>query len=204
MEFWSLAEACAECRACEGAAYQTPPVLFAGNPNAPIVAIGQNPGEIKAADKTRQEWIHIFRTLPEDVVSRVLPVWYVWDFSSSPGYARLAKVFGHDWLLDGSFIWTNAVRCRTERNALPSKEMIDVCGTWTSKLIEGRKAIIMVGAVSRAQVLGDDAKKLEWGAPKRHPTLGYILAIKHYSVWRNEAEVESMKKAVDRIKELVL
>jgi len=207
MNLWDLASGCAKCRSCEGAAYQTPPLLFAGNPSAPILAIGQNPGEIKASDTARQEWIEIFEHLhvdDVDVVAKILPVWYAWDFYGSPGNGRLGEVFGDRWLLNGRIMWTNAVRCRTPDNEKPDESMVFTCRAWTRQLLEGRKAVIMVGVTARQQILGDKAVKLEWGAPKKHPELGYILAIKHYGAWRGKEEVEGYKKAVDRIKELVL
>jgi len=204
MNLFSLAKGCAECRACEDAAYQTPPVLYAGYTSAPILAIGQNPGEIKPSDKARQDWMDIFVHMPDEDLCDIMPAFYLWDFYSSPGYKRLCNVFGDDWLLKGEMIWTNAIRCRTPGNAQPSDEMLETCKTWTNQLMEGRKAIIMVGGVARQQVLGEDSVKLEWGAPKKHPTLGYILAIKHYAArgWRDD--IKMYKQAVDKLKERVL
>lgn len=204
MNLWDLASGCANCRSCEGAAYQTPPLLFAGNPSAPILGIGQNPGEIKSTDKARQEWMTIFEHLDDEAVAKILPIWYLWDILGSPGNGRLERVFGKDWLLNGEFLWTNAVRCRTMSNRPPLPEMASTCKVWTDQLIEGRRAIIMVGAMARHQVLGKDAAKLEWGAPKKHPQLGYILAIKHYSAWKTKKETIGYKKAVDRLKERAL
>ncbi len=207
MNLWDLANGCANCRSCEGAAYQTPPLLFAGNPSAPILGIGQNPGEIKPTDKARQEWMMIFEHLHLDdtsAVARILPIWYLWDFLGSPGNGRLERVFGKSWLLNGEFLWTNAVRCRTKGNLSPHPEMVDTCKTWTDQLVEGRRAIIMMGTMARSQVLGKDAHKLEWGAPKKHPRLGYILAIKHYSAWRGKEEILGYRNAVKRLKERAL
>ena len=202
MSLYKLAEGCAQCRVCEGAAYQTPPVLFAGHPDASIIAIGQNPGEIKTTDIARRQWMHIFDKVSIDIVYPAMPAWYLWDFYGSPGYARLSKVFGKKWLFDGIMMWTNAVRCRTPKNAKPSKEMMDTCNTWTQQLLEGRKAIIMVGAAARWQVLGKEAKKLEWGVPKKHPRLGFILAIRHYSTWKGE-DASLYKEAVKRVRDRI-
>jgi hypothetical protein len=46
----------------------------------------------------------------------------------------------------------------------------------------------MVGNVARSAVLGEDAAKLEWGVPRRHPKFGIVLAIKHYSAWASKDE----------------
>jgi uracil-DNA glycosylase len=202
MKLYNLAKGCAECRICEGAAYQTPPVLYAGHGTSPIIAIGQNPGEIKDSDMARQRWLDIFNNLSDDNVSKFMPVWYMWDFYDSPGYKRLSQVFGKGWLMDGQIMWTNAVRCRTEGNATPSKEMLKTCKTWTEQLLEDRKAIIMVGGAARHQIMREEVKKLDWGVPKRHPSLGLILAIKHYSAWKGD-DVKTYRKAVKKLKEAI-
>lgn len=204
MNLVSLAKGCAECRACEGAAYQTPPVLYAGTSIAPIIAIGQNPGEIKSSDKARQSWMRIFERATPEVLNDHMSFWYQWDFFDSHGYRQLEKIFGNNWLFEGKIMWTNAVRCRTKNNERPPEEMFGTCKTWTEQLISGRKAIIMVGGYARLQVLGDQASKLEWGTPKKHPRLGYILAIKHYAAWRGTKEIEVYKKAVKKLKEHAL
>lgn len=203
MNLSNLASGCAMCRACEGAAYQTPPVLYAGYPDAPIIAIGQNPGEIKTTDEARNAWLEIFQHSNEEELSKHMAFWYAWDFYDSPGYSRLEKIFGQGWLLEGNMAWTNAVRCRTKGNAPPSGNMITACKTWTEQVIEGRKAIIMVGGVARSQVMGEDARKLEWGSPRKHPDLGFILAVKHYSAWKG-TEAKIYADAVKRVKERVL
>lgn len=202
MSLYELAEGCAQCRVCEGAAYQTPPVLFAGHPDSPIVSIGQNPGEIKKTDTARQQWMHLFDTMPAEIMMPIMPAWYTWDFLFSPGYTRMSKVFGKNWLSNGGMIWTNAVRCRTPGNASPSREMANTCITWTQHLLENRNAIIMVGGLARHQILGEDAKKLPWGIPKRHPKLGFLLAIKHYSAWKDD-DVSLYKEAFKRVREKI-
>jgi uracil-DNA glycosylase len=188
---------------CDGAAYQTPPTLYAGNHNAPIIALGQNPGQIKKSDHARQRWMKIFEALPASTVNRAMPAWYMWDFHDSPGAIRLAAIFGKDWLFKGDIMWSNAVRCRTLDNARPANEMVDACKTWTDRLIAEKKGIIMVGGVAKHQIMGAETGKLEWGAPKKHPRLGYILAIKHYSAWRGN-DTKLYKDAVKRLKERVL
>lgn len=198
----SLSVGCAGCKVCEGAGYQTPPVLYAGNPDAKIIAIGQNPGEIKAADRDRQFWMDAFKRMDVKDVASILPAWYQWDFGTSPGHRHMASVFGSpSWLLDGGIMWTNAVRCRTKNNASPSDAMVTACNVWTESLLEGKKAIILVGNVARSQVLGVDAPKLEWGIPRKHPRFGLVLAIKHYAAWATAEETTQYSEAFRRIVE---
>lgn len=192
----SLAVGCAKCRVCDGAAYQTPPVFFAGRQEAPIIAIGQNPGEIKDVDIARQQWIQLFNAFD---LTNFVPSWYLWDFVSSPGYHILKKVFGENWLANGEVVWTNAVRCRTKNNASPSRDMIEACKVWTDALLQNRKAIIMVGAVSRLQILGPEAAKLDWGIPRKHARFGYLLAIKYYAAW-DERDPIVYAEAFERIR----
>jgi uracil-DNA glycosylase len=199
----SLALGCASCRVCEGAAYQTPPVFYAGGPNAPILAVGQNPGEFKITDKDRMVWSELFKKAdPQDVAS-LMPLWYQWDFSTSPGYHRLEQVFGLDWLTEGIVMWSNAVRCRTKNNAVPEPQMIESCKVWTNSLLDDRKAIIMVGNLAKHQVLGSEASMLDWGAPRKHPRLGIIMAIKHYSAWE-ASDAATYSEAFQRIRSKVV
>lgn len=60
----------------------------------------------------------------------------------------------------------------------------------------------MVGALARHALLGDDAAKLEWGVPRRHPSLGIILAIKHYSAWSAREEAIYLQ-AFARVREVL-
>lgn len=198
----SLAVGCADCKVCEGAGYQTPPVLYAGNPNAKVIAIGQNPGEIKATDQDRQFWMTALSRMDAKDVASILPAWYQWDFGTSPGHNHMASVFGSSaWLLNGEVMWTNAVRCRTKNNASPPEAMITACNVWTEALLEGRKAVIMVGNVARQQVLGSEAAKLEWGVPRKHPRFGMVMAIKHYAAWTSSAETKQYAEGFQRIME---
>lgn len=200
---WRKSKGCAECTVCEGSGYQTPPVLFAGNPDAPILALGQNPGEIKESDLARQRWMGIFKSPFCPNPTDYMPLWYLWDFTTSPGYSRMEYIFGRGWILDGVVAWSNVVRCRTKDNGPPSTQMVENCKTWTNALLEGRKAVILVGAVAKNAVLDDDAGKLEWGVPRRHPHLGIALAIKHYVAWsaRDEAMyAQAFRRVLEALK----
>lgn len=203
MNLYDIAEGCASCDVCEGSGYQTPPVLFAGNPDAPLLAIGQNPGEMKESDVNRMAWMHMMEgMIPDKILFPFMPFWYQWDFTTSPGYKRLSKVFGNKWVEEGLIAWTNAVRCRTPDNASPPKQMIEACFSWTQQLLEGRKGVIFVGAVARLQVLKERHLRLPWGVPKKHPRLGLILAIKHYSAWSGDDEA-TYREAVKLVKKKV-
>jgi uracil-DNA glycosylase len=144
----------------------------------------------------------IFGLAGSDVVNRFMPAWYLWDFSTSPGYKRMSKVFGEDWLFDKRMLWSNVVRCRTSGNATPSREMLDNCKTWTSELLSERKAVVMVGLIAKDAILGPEAAKLEWGVPRRHPKFGIVLAIRHYSTWEGDEE-KTYREAFKRVLEAV-
>jgi uracil-DNA glycosylase len=172
--------------------------MFAGSPKAPILALGQNPGEIKSSDEQRRVWIETFAQADPGISGPGTAFWDFWDFIGSHGYQQLTKIFGKDWLMNKKMVWSNAVRCRTPGNATPIDEMIDACSVWTKLMIENRKAIIMVGNVAKHQVLKEKAGDLDWGIPRRHPTLGIVLAIKHYSAWKS-GDAESYRKAFKEV-----
>lgn len=140
----------------------------------------------------------LFKMFGELETNRLMPSWYSWDFYGSHAHQMLGFVFGPGWLLKGEIMWTNAVRCRTPDNVTPIPDMIAACSTWTQSLIRDRKAVIMVGGIARNQVLGDDADKLDWGIPRRHPRLGYVMAIKHYAAWKS-ADAGKYQVAFERI-----
>jgi hypothetical protein len=61
----------------------------------------------------------------------------------------------------------------------------------------------MVGLIARNAILGDDSEKLEWGVPRKHPKLGIVMAIKHYSAWEAGEEVaysDAFKRILEAIK----
>lgn len=195
----SLVVSCAKCNLCEGSGYQAPPALIAGKIDAPILVIGQNPGEIKPSDLHRQWWA---RALTDYVGMKsteaspdLIHTWYTWDFGTSSGSTKLAGVLGLNWMANGLFTFTNAVRCRTPGNESPSNEMIETCEAWTKMLIGQRLGIIMMGNIARSQILKEDSSKSPWGQVKKHPTLGLVLSIKHYSAWTG-SESDNYHEAV--------
>lgn len=173
---------CAACRVCSGAAYQSVPVLGHGpSITAPILGIGQNPGIFDRAKDPDHGWWADAAQLGEP---RVVELFAQWSFERSAGCKSLAAVFGKDWLSKRLIYWTNAVRCRTPENASPSEEMQTSCALWTNKLLAGRKAVVVMGAVARAQLFGEHADQLEWGKLRFNKKLGvHVMAMRHYAVW---------------------
>lgn len=175
--------ACSLCRACEGSAYQTVPMLAAGTLRAtkrPILIIAQNPGEIRADDRIR----HVM-TRMQPATDEGLDLWYSIDFGTSPAAAKMGQVFGEDFVLNPDFVYTNAVRCRTRANATPSDEMITNCIVWTKGLIAMHKprGIVLLGRVAVAQLLGEKEGELPVMTMRKHPTYGPMLALPHHVKW---------------------
>lgn len=197
---------CAQCRVCEGSGYQTVPLLGCGEMNAPILVIAQNPGEIKTDDAHRfftgQALAELVERRAPDVENSISS-WYQWDFGSSLGARRLGEIFGRRWLDSGLFYYTNAVRCRTISNRAPSDEMVENCRRFTMKLIEGRKAIIFVGRMAVAQLLGEEMNRLRRGELKQHPKYGLLLAVGHYAAWNTHEEIADYVAKANKIKRMV-
>lgn len=204
---------CAKCRVCKGAAYQSIPLLGSGQflETAPILGIAQNPGKIDGDKDERFIADHIFRKLDEkDVESGLIELYASWGFARSQMRRALNEIFGPDWYENGLFYWTNAVRCRTPKNARPDWDMVDACSLWTDRLLEGRKAVVFVGGVAREQTLPDANKSLPWGTLRFNKKMGlYMLAVRHPAAWgmtkgmSRADEVASYTKEVDRLIKLV-
>lgn len=199
-----LLGSCALCNLCVGAGHQAPPAMFAGKFDAPILVIGQNPGEMRGDDTKGLWWadkLSFVRThypKADTVLGLMVKNWYDWDFGLSHGNDMLEKLFGFGWLESGKYCFTNAVRCRTPGNAAPSPEMIANCAAWTRMLLINRRATILMGRVALDQTLGEEAGKLGWGMPRKHPRHGVMMAIQHYSTWKGDMTSE-YRAAVVRI-----
>lgn len=200
----NLTQICAACRQCEGAAYQSPPALFAGNVNAPIMVMGQNPGEIHG-DKFRLDMAAEMLKLENiENAGTFIEAWYHADYGSSGNASMVAEVLGEGWLENGTYLYTNAVRCRTEGNHVPTKEMVDTCNTWTRKLFfsHKREGVILLGAIATEQLLGKSIEKLPVGVVRRHPRFGVLLRLSHPSTWKakdikaNQVSFEEFKVAI--------
>lgn len=167
---------CATCRVCSGAAHQTPPVLGVFSDTAKYLVIAQNPGEIKSNDRCRQWWIDEFNGGLD--VSNI-KLFYEWDFMTSGAYNAFSEIFGDGWLRSGEFSYTNAVRCRTPKNAAPSQDMIDACKTYTRSVIlmTGITRIITVGHISTEVMVG---KAFTWGKITQRGSMR-VMPIMHYA-----------------------
>lgn len=189
---------CWECRFCPGAAYQVPPILYCGYLEAPILVIGQNPGEINYQSNSShgKKWIKVeeFLKLPNKTADEIVG-FYNWDFGESHGRYMLDRIFGEHWLESGRFCYTNAVRCRTPSNQSPSEIMQASCWNWTKRLLAHRRFVVLMGAVARYQVLGSRAAELPWGASRRLKNGVHVMAIRHYAAWRSTAEINEYQTA---------
>lgn len=186
---------CVGCRLCKGAAYQLPPFLYAGNPKAHILVIAQNPGEIGGdeKDKWRKELLPLVTQAEGDTNALVLKTIYDVDFATSHGYHEMEKIFGTNWLSTGKFLYTNAVRCRTEKNEAPSDEMESNCMAWTSQL-PIPKVVVLMGKVAMRQFC-EMVHKPEldtWKMVKltRGTKLSHVVTIPHYAAIRSHADLE--------------
>lgn len=162
--------------------------------NEPILVLGQNPGEIGDGDSNRKWWVNHFKRmapLPEGMLS-----WYEWDFLTSRGYRELEKILGNGWLYTGKFAYSNAVRCRTFKNAKPSEEMQQSCKIYTRQLLYGRVALVLMGVVAVRQIMGDT--EFQWGKLIKSKSGVIILPIKHYVTW-GEKTVGVYSKIVEKL-----
>lgn len=197
-EITTFYRACSRCRACDGAAYQAPPCLYAGRLDSDYLVIAQNPGEIKAGDTKRGlTAIEAFDKTPEE-----LKRWYDWDFGTSHAQRQLAKVFGERWLSDVTY--TNAIRCRTLGNAAPSKEMVVACSLWTSLLQHEKKVLVFVGRLAAVATLGTVGSRLAPFEPVKWKQQ-YIAYLPHYASWRGADAIKqgiTMFETLERKAEL--
>lgn len=169
---------CAKCRVCQNSGYQAPPALYAGNAFAPVLVVGQNPGEMRderdiALAECVQNGVDLF-----DNVDALISAWYNFDFGESKACkAFLSQILGEGWLKTGTYAFTNAIRCRTQDNHAPSEEMLYQCMRWTKPLLYGKKVIITMGNMATTQI----SEIL-----KHNESISVLsrLTIPHYSVWK--------------------
>jgi uracil-DNA glycosylase len=164
------------------------------------LVIAQNPGEIHD-----EPWrLLLAKEMAEAAECKraiTLCQLYHLDFRSSNAYNSIAKVFGQDWL--ETWLYTNAVRCRTVHNEAPDDDMISACATWTRMLATDRKlkGIVFLGAVAVKQMLGDDAKILGIGSLKRHPKSRVVmLALPHFVKWQAN-ELDNYRDLIKKMME---
>lgn len=201
MIYGSYYKGCTQCRLCEGAAYQLPPFLFAGSETPEILVIAQNPGEIGDKDKWR---LSMGKLLPlaDPAAAKIL---YDLDFITSHGHNQMAKIFGEEWLTNGKFMYTNAVRCRTKDNLSPQPEMVNNCMNWTSQLPIPR-VVVLMGNVAMRQ-FSNMVKKPELTAwrivkMKREGEIVHVLTIPHYAAMRSHEDIEKARDMFQKVAEM--
>lgn len=186
---------CKDCRLCAGAAYQLPPFLYAGSPTPHVLVIAQNPGEI--SDDGLSKWRFDLGNLITDVTTaEAIKTIYDVDFATSYGYHQMEKIFGENWLSNGKFMYTNAVRCRTPKNEAPSEEMELNCMGWTSQL-PMPSVVVLMGKVAMRQFC-NMVTKPELPAWKRvkftyQKNLVHVMTIPHYAAMRSKDDIEKAK-----------
>ena len=176
MSYGALWRQCKDCALCQGSRYQSPPLLgiFKGNP---ILVIAQNPGEAKPHRKEHLEAAAKMVEAGQLTYPDTLAHLYMVDFIQSYAYnVGLAQFFGQEWLRH--FDYTNAVRCRTPNNELPSFEMLTNCSReYTRKLIKYYDAAIFVGQTARIQF----DRTMSPMSTKKGKSGRLYLAIPHYA-----------------------
>jgi len=198
-----LVAKCAQCAACRGAGYQTPPMLGLGSFDAPILIVAQNPGEINQNDDLRLSFAGLVETAireewGHEVIGRISSAFYRADFEDTIQHLRLARAFGRDWLSSGLYYYTNAVRCRTEFNGTPSKEMTGNCLTWTKMLSTNRSIIVTLGSVASEQVWGNNPPKPLTATRAKIRSSGIVtIAVRapHPVIWKREA-IETLRSVM--------
>jgi uracil-DNA glycosylase len=191
---------CARCTACRGAGYQTPPMLGLGSFGAPILIVAQNPGEINQNDELRLAFAGLVETAireewGNDIIGRTSAAFYRADFEDTIQHLRMSRAFGRDWLSSGLFYYTNAVRCRTEFNGTPSKEMSGNCLTWTKILSANRSVIVTLGSVASEQVWGNNPPKPLTPTRAKIRSSGVVtIAVRapHPVIWKREV-IETLR-----------
>lgn len=194
---------CSRCRACEGAAYQTPPASYIGTLQAPVLILAQNPGEFADSDKDRNWWANRFQQVPNlQNNEAVMKTWYEYDFGTSYGAKMIGRLVGNsNWTTSGGFCFSNAIRCRTPNNAQPSVEMLVNCTEHTRALLRlwakhnpdpMKRVLIVMEATAKSAILRladfnlEPAFELKWGEHVVSETFGHVLPVKHYAAWRGE------------------
>lgn len=190
---------CTGCRLCEGAAYQLPPFLYAGSSKPSVLVIAQNPGEIGSDKENQWRFDLAALTTAEEFETNAAAIKTIYDvdFITSYGYKQMSKIFGDTWLLNGKFMYTNAVRCRTPGNASPSDEMVSNCMGWTAQL-PMPMIVVLMGKVAMKQFCKMEGKpELEaWKLVRLRKDKGttYVITIPHYAAMRSHTDMERAKE----------
>lgn len=191
---------CSNCRLCVGSNHQSPPISYSGSITGRVLILGQNPGEV-GSDDAQRNWWNARVQMPavrDDAIA--MKNWYDWDFAFSNGARRLGWMIGNQgWLNTGDFAFSNAVRCRTVKNAAPSGEMLENCAEHSRDLIdlwmksrgnEDARLLVLMGAysVNSFKRLFDMVPlDIQYYEPFKLPLLGTVFPMKHYAVWRGDS-----------------
>jgi uracil-DNA glycosylase len=189
---------CVSCRLCEGAAYQLPPYLYAGSSDPSVLVIAQNPGEI--GDDKPNAWrfdlLPLTNAAETASNAEAIKSYYDVDFITSFGHNQMAKIFGDTWLTNGKFMYTNAVRCRTKKNAPPSEDMISNCMGWTA-ILPLPKIVVLMGKIAVKQfcVMVGKPELPPWKLVKlnKDKRIIHVLTIPHYAAMRTKEDMEKAK-----------
>lgn len=193
--------ACSECRLCEGSAYQMPPFLYAGSDKPSVLVIAQNPGEIKGDEWRLKIADYSFKVK----TAESLKTTYEIDFFTSSGCTTMGKIFGENWLLSGKFMYTNAVRCRTPDNKMPSDTMALNCAGWTAQL-PTPPVVVLMGRMAVSQfctmVKKPELKPWKMAKLKKGRETVYVLAIPHYVAMKGHDDLNTAKELFEEALEM--
>jgi uracil-DNA glycosylase len=135
--------------------------------------VGQNPGEItdEAFEKVgKPDFSWDWRTLYD---------WYAKGVLNSQLGSTFNKMINPDW--HHTYLFTNAVLCRTPGNRAPSPEMQITCSIWTKQLAHQRKGVVLMGKVAQKQYLGEEvAARVRDGELSKFRGQ-FVLPIYHYA-----------------------
>ena len=157
---------CALCRKCSGAAYQTAPMFACGAKMGRFLVIGTAPQELDPRIDTLNSLGYLAALSNEYLKNKniselsqetdeMLRMIYQFEFGLSLRRIELDELFDSDWLENGKFTYTTAVRCRVHKNVVPSLEMIKQCRSFSTHLVYGRDAIFFVGSTARSQYFSE-------------------------------------------------
>ena len=132
-QFAALQEECLQCSACPLCEGRTNVVFGVGNPDSPVLIIGEGPGEQE--DLQGEPFVGAAGKLLDDML----------------------KLIG----LDRTKLYiANIVKCRPPRNRDPLKEEQDTCAPWLERQISIMKPqiILCLGRISAQRMIRPDFK----------------------------------------------
>lgn len=179
---------CLNCTKC-WIPYQTRPMPGIFVPGSRLLFVGQNPAVMRYEEE-KEEYFHA--VTDEEVME-----WYKRWFLRSNAYRTIGERYlWPGWLEDGSFSFTNAVRCRTIDNAKPMPWVEDNCKRFTDEIIAtGFDGIIAMGNTARRQLF----PKAVFDQVYRRKADGlHYVAIRHYAARRPIHEQEYTEAVINK------